>query len=99
MVNTSVVNQTEDANITEVNQPSSYCIRRCGFTEAVIRLVASVVVGVAAFAVLVYDIRSTRSELNQMKVTKYHFQTHGKKSDQQHEQGRRFSSRFAEAYW
>ncbi len=36
-----------------------YC---CGFTEAVIRLVLSALVGVAAVAVLVYDIRSTRGD-------------------------------------
>ncbi|XP_050951541.1 uncharacterized protein LOC127154177 [Labeo rohita] len=91
MVNNSPVNQTEDANITELYQPSSDCIRCCGFTEAVVRLVASAVVGMAVVAVLVYDIRSTRSQLNRTEETKY--QTSGEKSDQQHELSRRFTSR------
>uniref|UniRef100_A0A671S942 Ig-like domain-containing protein n=1 Tax=Sinocyclocheilus anshuiensis TaxID=1608454 RepID=A0A671S942_9TELE len=34
----------------------------CGFTEAVIRLVISAVVGVATVAIVVYDIRSRRAE-------------------------------------
>ncbi|CAM4659311.1 unnamed protein product [Leuciscus chuanchicus] len=61
-VNNSTVNQTEDDNITELYQPSSDHVHCCGFTEAVIRLVLSALVGVATVAVLVYDIRSTRSE-------------------------------------
>ncbi|XDV23404.1 hypothetical protein PO909_027985 [Leuciscus waleckii] len=61
-VNNSTVNQTEDANITELYKPSSDHVHCCGFTEAVIRLVLSALVGVATVAVLVYDIRSTRSE-------------------------------------
>ncbi|XP_016107687.1 uncharacterized protein [Sinocyclocheilus grahami] len=82
-VNNSIVNHAEDASITELYQPSSVCIRHCGFTETVIRLALSVLVGVAAVAVLVYDIRSTRNELNRTEETGYFDKTHGVKSDQQ----------------
>ncbi|XP_050950043.1 uncharacterized protein LOC127153141 [Labeo rohita] len=68
-VNNSTINQTEDANITELYQPSSDHVHCCGFTEAVIRLIVSVLVGVATVAFLFYDIKSTRSELNRMEVT------------------------------
>ncbi|KTG05368.1 hypothetical protein cypCar_00010573 [Cyprinus carpio] len=34
----------------------------CGFTEAVIRLVSSAVVGMATVAIVVYDIRSRRAK-------------------------------------
>ncbi|XDV23397.1 hypothetical protein PO909_027980 [Leuciscus waleckii] len=53
--NNSTVNQTEDENITELYKPSSDHIHCCSFTEAVIRLVVSALVGVATVAVLVYD--------------------------------------------
>ncbi|XP_048038498.1 uncharacterized protein LOC125263533 isoform X2 [Megalobrama amblycephala] len=92
LVNNSTIIQTEDANITELHQPSSDHIHCCGL-EAVIRLVASALVGVAAVAFLVYDIRSTRSELNRMKETRHHRQTHRVKSEQ-YEMSRRFSSRY-----
>ncbi|XP_048037643.1 uncharacterized protein LOC125262824 isoform X1 [Megalobrama amblycephala] len=75
-VNNSTINQTEDANITDLYQPSSDHIHCCGFTEAVIRLVVSALVGVATVAVLVYDIRSTRSELIRTNNTRHHHQTH-----------------------
>jgi len=35
-------------------------VQCCGFTEAVIRLVISALVGVATVAVLIYDIRSNK---------------------------------------
>ncbi|KAK7136743.1 hypothetical protein R3I93_016947 [Phoxinus phoxinus] len=92
-VNNSTINQTENNNITE-HQPSSDCIHCCGFTEAVIRLVVSALVGVATVAVLVYDIRSTRSELIREEETRHHCQTPGVISDQQCELSRRFSSRY-----
>jgi len=41
----------------------------CGFTEAVIRLVISTVVGVATVAFLVYDIRSRRTEQDSREQT------------------------------
>ncbi|XP_067253039.1 uncharacterized protein [Chanodichthys erythropterus] len=92
-VNNSTINQTEDANITDLYQPSSYHIHCCGFTEAVIRLVVSALVGVATVAVLVYDIRSTRSELIRTNDSRHHCQTHRVQSDQQCELSR-FSSRY-----
>ncbi|XDV23388.1 hypothetical protein PO909_027975 [Leuciscus waleckii] len=92
-VNNSAVNQTDDDNITELCQPCSGHVHCCGFTEAVIRLAVSALVGVATVAVLVYDIRSTRSELIREEETRHHCQTSGVKSDQQCELSRRFSSR------
>ncbi|XP_057197343.1 uncharacterized protein LOC130558759 [Triplophysa rosa] len=65
VLNNSITNQTQHLN-TDVchkcSAPSAefYCC--CGFTEVVIRLVVSALVGVAAVAVLVYDIRSRRDE-------------------------------------
>ncbi|XP_026120007.1 uncharacterized protein LOC113099133 isoform X2 [Carassius auratus] len=90
-VHNSVVNHTEDANITELFQPSSVCNGHCGSTEAVIRLVLSVLVGVAAVAVLVYDIRSTRSELDMTEETEDLYETYGGKSDLHYELSRRLS--------
>ncbi len=74
------------------------CIYCCGFTEAVIRLVLSALVGVAAVAVLVYDIRSTRSELNRTEETEYLYQTHGVKPDQNELSRRWRSDMFAEGH-
>ncbi|KAK7126551.1 hypothetical protein R3I94_017898 [Phoxinus phoxinus] len=92
-VNNSTINQTENNNITE-HQPSSEHIHCCSFTEAVIRLVVSALVGVATVAVLVYDIRSTRSEMIREEETRHHCQTPGVISDQQCELSRSFSSRY-----
>ncbi|XP_067236848.1 uncharacterized protein [Chanodichthys erythropterus] len=86
--------QTEDASITELHQPSSDDIHCCGFIEAVIRLALSALVGVATVAFLVYDVRSTRSELNRAEESRSHRQTHGVKSDRQYEMSRRFRSRY-----
>ncbi|XP_059359757.1 uncharacterized protein LOC132097799 [Carassius carassius] len=88
------VNQTEDANITELHQPCSAYFHCCGFIEPVIRLVISALVGVAAVAFIVYDIRSTRRELNRMEETRYHRQIHGVKPDQQYKMSRSISSRY-----
>ncbi|XP_067270839.1 uncharacterized protein [Pseudorasbora parva] len=87
VVNNTTVNQTEknnNNNNTEVHQPSSDRIHCCGFTEAVIRLALSAVVGVATVAVLVYDIRSTRRELIWARETNY-LQTLSVKSEHQYE--------------
>ncbi|XP_051726452.1 uncharacterized protein LOC127499855 [Ctenopharyngodon idella] len=94
VVNNLTINQTEHANITELNQPSSDHIHCCGFVETVIRLVLSALVGMATVAFLVYDMRSTRSELIRPEKTRHHCQTHRLKSDRQYEMSRSFSSRY-----
>ncbi|KAI2667066.1 hypothetical protein H4Q32_031030 [Labeo rohita] len=66
-VNNITINQTEDANITELHQPCSDHILCCGLIETVIRLIVSALVGVAAAVIIVYDITSTRSELNRTR--------------------------------
>ncbi|XP_016116284.1 uncharacterized protein [Sinocyclocheilus grahami] len=91
-VNHLTIKPTEDANITELHQPCSDHIHCCGFIETVIRLVVSALVGVAAVAFIVYDIRSTRSELNRTEETRFHCRIHGVKPDHQHEMSS-FSSR------
>ncbi|XP_056614622.1 uncharacterized protein LOC130429827, partial [Triplophysa dalaica] len=54
----AVSNQTQHLNITDVCHKCPVCVSCCGFTEAVIRLVVSALVGVATVAVLIYDFRS-----------------------------------------
>ncbi|XP_067271642.1 uncharacterized protein [Pseudorasbora parva] len=94
--NNSAVFQTESVNITGLHNVTcnKYHIHCCGFTEAVIRLVVSALVCVATVAVLVYDIRSTRSEMIRTEETGYHRQTPGVTSDQQYEMSRTMSSRY-----
>ncbi|XP_067253071.1 CD48 antigen-like [Chanodichthys erythropterus] len=60
VLNNSISNQTTYVNITELCQPCSDCAFCCHTSEAVIRLVASVLVGVATVFVLVYDIITSR---------------------------------------
>ncbi|XP_073721355.1 uncharacterized protein [Misgurnus anguillicaudatus] len=58
----TITKQTQHLNITQLCQACSNCVFCCQVSEAVIRLVVSALVGVAAVAILVYDIRSSRVE-------------------------------------
>ncbi|XP_052447282.1 SLAM family member 5-like [Carassius gibelio] len=57
VINNPIRNQITHLNITQLCHMCPDCFH-CGSTEAVIRLALSVLVGVAAVAVMVYDIRS-----------------------------------------
>ncbi|XP_065099100.2 SLAM family member 9-like [Paramisgurnus dabryanus] len=64
VVNNPLINQTQHLNIAHLCQTCSgeSQVICCDTTEVVIRLAVSALVGVAAVAVLIYDIRSSRTE-------------------------------------
>nr|XP_055074178.1 SLAM family member 6-like isoform X2 [Misgurnus anguillicaudatus] len=65
VLNNTITNQTQHLNITHLCQMCSDCGQCFSFTETVIRLVLSALVGVAVVAIVIYDIRSRRVEQKQ----------------------------------